>query len=386
MKRNYDEDAEMIYEGVEDLANEYLRRIDAGEDVSDLTDTAEQHARGFVGADGRRYDEDGLPVIRYEDYSQEELRRMFDDFSKAVRGTDAAAKDDAYIKAWQILKRWVNSIIRRQFSSYIASFSDRDNQKRFVEDLESVGRISIFRTLGRYDSSKGAPSTFFGYEIVGDIKRSITREYHQVGNYQPELLKKLEEAEKLFSEERITPSIKDYQIATGLSVRVIEGLLAYRTKKKGDLSFEQACGNIDMTTKTRYMDPDDEAMSNINMDILEKALNDTLDADENLCFRYFVDEMNPSAIAAVVGMELSTVRDKIMSAKKKLKMNKIVCAIARQYYGDGDELFNIGVDTYGDAEAAAKTNQAIDEFFGFATSENTAELKIAEAAPALVTA
>lgn len=360
------DEIESIYEGVEAMGDEFLRQAEAANMSSDY-DTAKSREKttGFVTADGTRYDADGLPAIDYDDYSPEELRELFDGFAAAVRGNDKAAKDEAFIKSWKLLQRWVDAIIHHRFSSYIASFNDRDNRQRFFDAMESEGKRAVLLALGSYESSKGAPSTYFGYAVLGALKHSITNDFHQVRSYQPELVKKIEEADKLFAEEHITPSIKDYQIATGLSIKAIQSVIAYRNKRKGDLSFDTACANVDMTDYTKYRNPDEEAISRFNMDLLSEILDSTLDAEENACFRYFADDVKPSAIAAILGMELSLVKEKISSAQKKLKQNRIVCSLARQHYGNDKKFLEIGFDPYSASAATESFTNAYDEFMGF---------------------
>lgn len=376
-----EDEIESMYAGMEDAADAFLEAHSQKEDTKEEVFDADNR-KGFVSG-GVHYTADGLPDVRHDEYSSEQLRTMFGEYAEAMKGDDKPARDNAMIMSWVLMRRMVDDIIYRTFTSYINAFpknaDGRQARKDFIEELESTGRDAIYRSLPRYDKRLADPSTFFWTEVSGDLKAYMTKYYHQVNTYKPRQLAELEKVENAFAALGKTPSLKDYEIMTNMPVRTIQDLLASRLKRQGDLSLEQTYENSEMMDRPSASRTDEEAISNVVMERLQSAMKETLTADEHTCFQMYAEDMTPSMISIVAGYnDLSRVKDLIEAARTKLMRHPTIRSFMHHNQRTAsNSVVYIGFDACGSAEATERNESFLDDFFFGPADQSAGKLKIA---------
>lgn len=135
--------------------------------------------------------------------SKEESIERYTRLKKEV--TDPASdssKQEAYEEALLYMRDLVKHFIKKKYSSYIKA------DPAFYDDLLMASMDAIISYLPGYDSSKGAPSTYFAFAIKNALYTEATK---KLGRNSPQdlFIRKVKKTLEDYEKAGKTPSIED---------------------------------------------------------------------------------------------------------------------------------------------------------------------------------
>jgi len=322
-------DASMSEE-LERIADEYLKDYDDKDQIIGPSNDSDEEIgpaspgqKAFVSG-GIEYDRDGLPVFDYKQYSTEELTELFGHYAEVVRTKPSKREtDEAITNTWQCLKGLARDIISKKFSRYIESHPE------LMEEFLSEAKVAILTSLERYDNTKAAPSTFFYWQICGELHRYVTANVHQIKTYRADLMKKIDEADRIFEEKGKIPTITDYCIMTGLEVTQVTDLLKIKEQKKGTLSLDEMYETAKMGEQFSQSRTDEDAISSVMEEKIEMVLREKLDDVEYTVFHAYAAETPCSVISEKTGIPLHDVHDIVKLSRMKLMEDPFIRSLKR---------------------------------------------------------
>lgn len=231
-------------------------------------------------------------------------------------------KQQAINEMVETLSKYVYSIIRKMFSSYLP---------KYLDDLYQEGIVGILKNIGKYDPTKSMPTTFFNIYIIGEMNTFIINNVNKTTNYYGHNIIKINKAIKEF--EMSNQDYTDADIAEKLKIP-IETVINCREiiKNSKDSEYEMS-EMLDNSTSPQIKSPEDLMLEKEKEKILLDALN-SLDVDEKYIIAGKLGLVNKPKAYKTLASELGISIDKVKK-KYKLGLRKVKKIITtKNYFGN----------------------------------------------------
>lgn len=195
--------------------------------------------------------------------SKEKSIERYEKLTKIVNDNSATVEEKKYAREEAVLymKNLVLRFIEKKYGNFIKSDPD------FFDDLFMSAMEAIITYLPKYDSSKGAPSTFFGFAIQNALYTETTKKF---GKNSPQTLlaRRIEKLTDEYEAEGKVPTIADYARELGKTETQIKEILRL-------ISITGACSMESISTGVLSGDPSsDRSYSNPENIVMDKATNE----------------------------------------------------------------------------------------------------------------
>ncbi|MBQ6855487.1 MAG: sigma-70 family RNA polymerase sigma factor [Lachnospiraceae bacterium] len=309
---------ELDYEGFVDSESEqdYLEESYLEDDFEPTDEIIPDSEDGLFGEQA-----DDIGVYGYQaalvgkKYSTEEWIEMVHQFKNGTMEEQNEAVEKMYCSLLPFIKK----IAKDNYASYMP---------KYMEDLESVGKIGFFNGLPDYDPEKGAPGTWFYRYIIHEMRDFIDLEVHHTTPHFYNNMRVIQGYINKCEIMGVSYTIDDIMIATGLPKQTIVNCTALYERSKNQVSTEQLFGenNISIidTLPSKSLSPEATAIENEAREMIHKTMEDCLSQREQdiLHLKYgFGDnrQMSSADIAEKLNLRKQDIRPIVNRAERKLR-------------------------------------------------------------------
>lgn len=245
---------------------------------------------------------------------QKKSRELFARLAQIAREGSEDEKKAAREEACQKLEKYIHSIIRHRYASYL-------NEPGYYDDLMIAALCGIIEGLPKYDPERGLPLTYFHLLIKNEMTRETCLMRHGITTAQRTIQHKIEEVDKNFEKCGRVPTVADYAVMIGKSIEIIENVLqsaAIGAAQLEDESFdlENVLGN---PVLSHYINPETAYIQKTALKLLFTKMEQKFSEKDWAIFRHYLDGERPSQIATILGQTVDHVRTSIETCRKRLK-------------------------------------------------------------------
>ena len=245
---------------------------------------------------------------------------------------DPKRVEKAKLDACNALEGFIVERMKKKYPTYI---------QRDGDDLVQCGRLAVIKALPRYNPAESKPTTFFAFEIDGEMQEWINTACTQATRHYGQMNKKIQRVIRQCEQKGISWNARTIAELADLPLSTVKNTLSI---VNGAATFEiddaikvdSETGEETGSKSEGFNNPEDEFLAKEKIEVLYECLNTVLTTDEKavVIALYGINSSRAATlkeIAAIQGVTTTEVKSICRMAFHKLRNSKLAEIVSDRF-------------------------------------------------------